>query len=211
MIQIHKNPGNEPQTWIDYKNTPGVDYAPQSDLRNALLVEQGHICAFCMRRLPLSKRDPNEADFSKIAHLLTRTNHPERKFDFENMVLCCAGNINGDSHCDKSQGATDITLPLFSPSLQSSISYGSYTGEIKSAHNTWDSQIKNDLQLNNALLQLNRLETLNGVRQLLEKKKWRKAKIKEKLREWTNVDNDGRLKPYCGIIVWYLAKKLKAV
>ena len=93
--------------------------------------------------------------FSKIAHLLARRNHPGRKFDFENMVLCCAGNINGEAHCDKSQGSTDITLPLFNPQLQSSISYGSHTGEIKSAVDNWNTQIKDVLNLNNSLLKFN--------------------------------------------------------
>lgn len=210
MIQINKDLNNEPQSWIDYKNTPGVDYAPHPDLRNALRDEQGHICAFCMRRIPLSKRDPNEAEFSKIAHLLTRRNHPGLKFDFDNMVLCCAGNINGEAHCDKSQGSTDITLPLFYPQLQESISYGSYTGEIKSSDKNWNTQLKDVLKLNNSLLKLNRLETLNGIRQILEAKKWKKAKIQEKLNEWSNFDSQQMLKPYCGIVIWYLEKKLRA-
>ena len=210
MIQIHKDLNNEPATWIAYKITPGVDYASHIDLRNALRDEQGHICAFCMRRVPQTKRDPNEAEFSKIAHLFTRTNHPDRKFNFDNMVLCCAGNINGEAHCDKSQGPTDVTLPLFGPQLQASISYNSYTGEIKSSNNNWHNQICDVLKLNNSLLKLNRLETLNGIRKILENKKWKKSKIQEKLNEWSGMNNQQMLKPYCGIVIWYLEKKLRA-
>jgi uncharacterized protein (TIGR02646 family) len=133
MIPIHKNPAREPGSWKAYRQTSGADYAPNEALRHALLAEQGHICAFCMRRIPLDPKDPNETQRSKIAHLLARARHPDRKFDYENMVLCCTGNLNGQPHCDKSQGAADITLPLFGPQLQTAVSYGSYSGEIKCA------------------------------------------------------------------------------
>jgi uncharacterized protein (TIGR02646 family) len=209
MIQIPKRTENEPQKWVDYKNTPGVDYAPHPALRNALLQEQGHICAFCMRPIPLKKRDPGEAEFSKIAHLLSRRNHTDRKFDYDNMVLCCPGNINGDSHCDKSQGYTDITLPLFNPLLQQTITYNSHTGEIKSGNPDWNNEIKNVLKLNNSRLKINRRAVLDGVRQVVEDKKWKKAKIKEQLQLWDSTDKDGKRKPYCGIVIWYLNKKLK--
>jgi hypothetical protein len=210
MILINKNLANEPDSWKAYKTTPGVNYAPSNDLRNALLAEQGYICAFCLRTLPLSKRDPSENETSKIAHLLSRTNHDDRKLDYNNMVICCAGNINGQAHCDKSQGSSDVTLPMFNIQLQNSITYGAYSGEISSSDAGWDSQIKTLLNLNNTLLKLNRIEALKGIRQILENKKWTKAQIQEKLEEWTSFDNDGKLKPYCGVVIWYLQKKLRA-
>ena len=209
MIQINKNMSNEPASWTAYKNTPGVSYAPSADLRNALLKEQGHICAFCMRRIPLTKKDPKENETSKIAHLETRTNKPGKALDYDNMVICCPGNIDGNAHCDKSQGPIDVTLPFFQPQLQASISYGSYTGEVKSSEAGWNTQIQDVLKLNNNLLKLNRLETLNAIRSIMEGNKWRRAKIQEKLEEWTSFDQEGKLKPYCGIVIWYLQKKLK--
>ena len=208
MILITKN-NNEPASWTLYRNTPGVDYAPSVDLRNGLLAEQGYICAFCMRRIPLTKRDPNEAETSKIAHLLSRASHPIRKLDYDNMVVCCAGNINGDAHCDKSQGPINITLPLFNIQLQNSISYSTYSGDIKSSNNLWETQINNILKLNNALLKSNRKQSIEGIRQILEKKKWTRAKIQEKLDEWSNFDGEGKLKPYCGIVIWYLERTLR--
>lgn len=208
MIPIHKNPANEPESWKAYRETPGADYAPSTDLRQALLAEQGHICAFCMRRIPLSKKDPNEAETSKIAHLLARARHPDRKFDYANMVLCCPGNINGQPHCDKSQGSADVTLPLFGPQLRAEISYGLHTGEIKCPQEEWRIQITEVLNLNTPLLRANRLQALNGVRQILETKKWTRSKLMEKLEEWNGVDRQGKLKPFCGIVGWYLQKKL---
>lgn len=209
MIQINKHMSNEPASWTAYKNTPGVSYAPTVDLRTALLEEQGYICAFCMRRIPLTKKDPKENETSKIAHLETRTNQPGKALDYDNMVICCPGNLDDNAHCDKSQKSIDVTMPIFRPQIQASIAYGSYTGEIKSSDSSWNDQIQELLNLNNARLKLNRLETLKGIRTILEKNKWRTAKIQETLDEWTSFDQEGKLKPYCGIVIWYLQKKLK--
>ncbi len=208
MILINKNVNNEPQSWIDYKNTPGVSYAPHPHLRAALLEEQGNICAFCMRRIPLTKRDPTENETSKIAHLETRANNPARWGDYTNLVVCCPGNINGEAHCDKSQDSTNVTLPLFNIQLQNSISYGSHTGEIKSNNSSWSDEIIQVICLNNELLKANRRETLDGIRQVLEKKKWTRAAIQEKFDQWSQKDAEGNYKPYCGIVIWYLKKKL---
>ena len=210
MILINKHINNEPREWIDYKNTPGVIYAPHPALRAALLEEQGYICAFCMRRIPLIKRDPNEQETSKIAHLESRGNNPARWGDYMNLVVCCPGNINGDAHCDKSQGASNVTLSLFNIQVQNSISYGSHTGEIKSANAFWNNEIDRILKLNNTLLKANRREALSGIRHLLEKKKWTKAAIREKYEQWAEKDDSGNLKSYCGIVIWYFGKKLKA-
>jgi len=206
MILINK--GAEPASWTAYRLTPGVHYAPSADLRNALLAEQGYICAFCMRGIPVTKKDPNEAEESKIAHLESRANNPGKQLNYNNMVVCCPGNINGSAHCDKSQGSNNVTLPLFNIQLQQSIRYSTLHGEIKSSNNVWDAEINNILSLNNPLLKYNRIQTLIGVRRVLEPLKWRKAKIREKLTQWTSLDPNGKLKPYCGIVIWYLRKKI---
>jgi hypothetical protein len=210
MILINKNAANEPNSWVQYKNTPGVSYAPSNDLRNALLAEQGYICAFCMRTIPLSKKDPSENETSKIAHLVSRANDPARWGDYANMVACCPGNINGQAHCDKSQESLDVTMPMFNIQLQNSITYRSHTGEISSSNAGWDAQIKTMLNLNNSLLKLNRIEALKGIRQTLETKKMTRAKIVQKIEKWSSIDSDGKLKPYCGMVIWYLQKKLRA-
>lgn len=49
MIKISKR--NEPPSWTQYRSTPGVAYQANEELRQALLVEQGFICAYYMRRI----------------------------------------------------------------------------------------------------------------------------------------------------------------
>lgn len=211
MIRINKNSANEPQEWRRFRNTPGVSYASMPELRDALRDEQGHICAFCMRRIPVDFRDPIVRETSKIAHLLTRRNRPDLQLEYNNMVLSCPGNLNYERHCDYSQGSDDITLPLFNPNLQASISYSSYDGSIKSSNRDWDNEIQTLLCLNNTMLKANRKDILHRIQQGLNKKKWRRANLEEIFQQWENPDKDGKMKPYCGIIIWYLRRKLRHV
>jgi hypothetical protein len=59
------------------------------------------------------------------------------------------------------------------------------------------------------MLKINRFQTLKGVRAILEKKKWKKAQLEIKLKDWSTISDKGKMKPYCGIVIWYLEKKLK--
>src|SRR4051812_20262977 len=133
MIQIIKR--QEPKAWTLKVATPGFDeYEPIPELREALLIEQGYICAYCMRRIPIKDKGVKEA--SKIEHILSRENRPDLQLDYTNMVICCPGFINGEDHCDKSKGSRSVTFLPHRPFLQLSISYHSKNGEIKSSNAT---------------------------------------------------------------------------
>ncbi|MDZ7897366.1 MAG: hypothetical protein U5N85_04965 [Arcicella sp.] len=205
MIRINKK--TEPIEWTKKKLTPNfTKYSSIPELRDALLEEQGFICAYCMRSIPV--KDFNEAETSKIEHIKSRSDLPDLQLDYNNMIICCPGSINGSSHCDKSKGHRSLSFSLFDISVQSSIVYGTKDGKIKSANATIDDEISSLLSLNNAMLKANRKETLSGILTILEKKKWKKAQIELKLVEWNKKENQ-RLKPYCGVVIWYLEKKLR--
>ena len=86
------------------------------------------------------------------------------------MVICCPGAIDGNFHCDKSKGNSDITFDLFQQRCMDTLSYGTGDGAIRSSNNTFDLEINEVLSLNNALLKRNRLMTLNGIIRQLKKK-----------------------------------------
>ena len=71
--------------------------------------------------------------------------------------------------------------------------------------------MNNILNLNHEILKANRLEALNGVITSLVGKQWTTGEVRRKLEEWNNKDKQGRFKPYCGIVIWYLNKKLKSM
>ncbi len=58
------NKGNEPLKWTEHKSTPGATYQRIPELADALLKEQGSICAYCMRRIPII--DSNKTTSIKI-------------------------------------------------------------------------------------------------------------------------------------------------
>jgi uncharacterized protein (TIGR02646 family) len=207
MIRIHK--GKEPESWIQYKKTPGTGYASHPELRQALLSEQGYICAYCMRRIPLEKCDPGQSVTCKIEHIKSRSVHEEYAKDYTNMIMCCPGSIDGSAHCDKSKKQREITLSPFSDELEGTISYGTGNGEIRSSNPVWNEEINNILCLNNPLLKRNRKDVLTGVQEALGKRMWNTNDIGRKLQDWKSLDKDGKFYPYCGIVIWFLEKKRK--
>ncbi|RQO66818.1 hypothetical protein DBR40_21425 [Pedobacter sp. KBW01] len=210
MITIIK--GKEPEKWTEYVDTPGVnEYSPIPELRAALLKDQGNICAYCMRYIPVTKKDPGENETSKIEHIRSREHNKDLSLKYENMVICCPGYINSSAHCDKSKKSTEISFSPLDPGVQRSISYGMYDGKIKSSNGFWDDDINKIICLNNPLLKQNRGQTLEGVRNALSKTKFRAQDLKQKLDEWSQPDKEGKLRPYCGIVIWYLEKKLKSL
>ena len=206
MIRINK--GAEPRAWTEKKNTPGfTEYIPIPELREALLKEQGFICAYCMRRIPIN--DPNIAETSKIEHLKSRADRPDLQLSFSNMVVCCPGNIDNKSHCDKLKGGKNVNFDFFDSALQNSISYSTNDATIDSSNYKWNKEINELLNLNHSRLKQNRKNTLDGIIEAIKLKGWKSFNLNKKLHNWSNQDNQGKLKPYCGIVIWYLEKKLR--
>lgn len=197
----------EPKEWTSHRLTPGADYEAKPELRKSLLQEQGYICAYCMRRIPV--KDSNSNETTRIDHLLSREKHPELKLNYHNMVICCPGAINNEFHCDKLKVDIDISFDLFKDSFFTTLSYGSKSGEIKSSDVEYNRQINELLNLNNRLLKRNRQNTLLGVIKYLNRNGWTVTNINRQIRIWDNKDDEGYYKEYNGIVLWYLKKKLK--
>ena len=207
MRKINKN--RESREWTEYRLTPGVDYEAIPELRSSLLEEQGYICAYCMRRIP--HKDENSTETSRIDHILSRDLHPNLKLSYNNMVICCPGAINNDFHCDKLKANNDITFNLFDDIFMKTLSYSSKDGEIKCSVTQYEDEINRMLNLNNPLLKRNRQLTLAAIIIELGKKQWKASEIRKLLICWDTKDTEGKYKPYNGIIIWYLNKKLKQI
>jgi uncharacterized protein (TIGR02646 family) len=206
MIQINK--GIEPLEWTEKKNTPGFTaYEPINELRDALLIEQGYICAYCMQRIPV--KDVNVETTSKIEHIQSREARPDLQLSYANMAICCPGNLNDEAHCDKLKGRRSVTFDLQTQDLQQSLKYSSKDGSIASGNVQWNKEITELLNLNHSFLKANRRETLAGVIDAIASKGWSEATIRRKYREWSQKDSSGKYLEFCGIVIWYLAKKLK--
>lgn len=205
MRKIVKNP--EPKEWVEYRLTPDVDYNAIPELRESLLREQGYLCAYCMRRIP--QKDTNSNETTRIDHILSRDKHPEFKLSYQNMVICCPGAIDNNFHCDKLKGHRDVSFNLFDDAFIGTLSYGTKDGNIKCSVPQYEKEINAVLNLNHPLLKRNRQMTLKAVIDKLGKKQWKVSDLKRIISEWDEKDTENKYKPYNGIIVWYLKRKLR--
>lgn len=203
--------GKEPKEWNDYRRTPGAEYEARKCLREALYKEQGGICAYCMRRLD---NELNESiTTNRIEHIKCREKHEDLKLVYTNMVMCCNGLIerNKVSHsiCDRKKENNNIQISPLDPRFIASLSYNPTKGLICSTEVEWQKEMDNILNLNDEYLALNRIAAKKAINQLLGPKQWKVSQIRKKIEEYENRNPDGLYKPFCGMIAWYLKKKLK--
>lgn len=212
MRKIYK--GKEPKEWMEYRLTPGAKYASKPQLVDALLKEQGYICAYCMRRIPT--RDSFSSENHRIEHIKCRDSYPDLELNYDNMVICCPGAISGrdskEFHCDKAKGNKDISFSPLDVDIIKTIRYKTLDGTIYSTNQQWDEEINSVLNLNNPLLKLNRKNVIYALIEELKSGTKRgsinKAWFDRQLEKWSSKDTNGRLKPYCGVVEWFLTKKL---
>jgi uncharacterized protein (TIGR02646 family) len=205
MIRINK--GREPLAWSAKKATPGfTEFEPIAELRDALLIEQGFICAYCMRRIPA--RDPNSDAISKIEHIKSQEDRPDLQLDYSNMAICCPGKIDAEAHCDTLKLGNSVSFDLYSAALQNSIKYLLKDAEIVSENDGWNDEMTRLLNLNHKRIKLNRKNALSGVIAGFKTTGWSRASVNAQLRKWSNLNSEGKHEPYCGIVIWYLQKNL---
>ncbi len=213
MIKITKK--SEPRKWTEIRNTPGITYnnADKDILRQALLNEQGGLCAYCMRRINYTLGDTTTTRIEHIKPQSQSLNEgkPEETLAYNNMVLCCDGNTSNDGHfhCDRSKKETPISFTPFEQHVIDTISYSSMDGTIKSSNPDYNNDLNKTLNLNHPILKGNREATIKGLVKALGKKKWTRKNLTDKLNHYSTTTANGQLQAYCGVIVWYLNKKLK--
>lgn len=199
----------EPREWVERRLTPNADYEAIPELRESLLKEQGYLCAYCQRRIPLTAQE--DGNTSKIEHVLPQSGTPDQRQDYKNLVACCPGYLDFIPHCDKSKEAAMLSINLFSDTLEEGVSYQSRTGKIVHQNPLWDREMNSILNLNHFRLQQNRHQALEGLKNALEKKQYSKREVKNYLKLYMTPNQKGNLHEYCGILRWYLRRKLTSI
>lgn len=208
MIYIRKKP--EPQKLLEYRKQPNatfddMDADVKKQLRDSLLAEQGHLCAYCMCRID------DERDV-KIEHWCPR--NPNNELDYNNLLAVCYGNEGFPKEkqtCDTRKGSDEISISPLSETHMKRIYY-SNSAEIHSTDQQADLDMQNTLNLNskNGAPLMGRKAALTAFKKELHKYKDVKAtkaflkKMQSKYAEHTETMN-----PYVGILRWYIDKKLQ--
>ncbi|NMF60418.1 retron system putative HNH endonuclease [Pseudanabaena yagii] len=220
--------GKEPQTLTDKRNTEGAIYeCAQKDWQEDLLKEQGHLCAYCMRRISLDRKSGKPS--IEIEHYLSRKLYPDLSLRWENMIGVCNGDTGLETHCDKSKGKTssegvfvkgkangEVKLNILNPleinKSEKVITY-SLSGEIFA--NVKDTELQNKitedldiiLNLNDEKLKEYRKEAIDLAKKLLIDKyptgNWTLKQIEREIEEWKNQKNC-KYRPFCQAAIWFL-------
>lgn len=196
--------GPEPKALIDTCKLPRdrggtYDSLPKPPVIEALLRDQGGLCGFCMRPVPLyevgshPRRLRKTADGRnwpwKIAHWAPQSHDAEsdaRALDWSNMIGACRGGDDGDGPrtCDTLQGNQALAIDPYKRSTVMQVrgrtsqrAEPPVEGEVESTGYelfSHDAVIDGDLRLrlglNRGYLPANRAEVLNQFRRLLQRR-----------------------------------------
>jgi uncharacterized protein (TIGR02646 family) len=222
MKYIEKKPSNEPSTLKNYRETtPDAKYSGFIDsehlLKIALLEEQGHLCAYCMKRISLKRsslgRDEKTAKpMVEVEHYFSQDEFPEKDLDYSNMLGVCNGYSQGEMQCDKSKA--ELRLKILNPLDKEVESYFNYSIDDSVLPLKNEEEVKPDialLNLNNKNLIKARKEAVDIARvKLIEKnpvKQWTKALIEKEIEDWSRrykKGEDYQYRPFCMIAIWFL-------
>lgn len=146
MLYIEKK--TPPQAYLTavakIKSTPGwrsihdgntravreqFDLLPKSEIRNALLAEQHHLCAYCMKRIRTSDDEDSDVHMS-IEHWLPLSRDKEHALDYNNFLGVCKGGADVDGPrnrilcCDASKGdETSLVVNPLNKEMMKHIAY----------------------------------------------------------------------------------------
>jgi len=212
MLLIKK--GKEPNSLTIYKKQSNAYYdgCNKGDIRQALLKEQGYLCAYCMRRI--------SADKMKIEHYETQSScDAKRALDYNIMLGVCLGNSKERQKyenltCDSHRGDTDLTI---NPLVKSTIDLIKYKvdGTIYSDNEIINKDLNETLNLNceQSLLKVNRARSLKALKDYLSSQQrkgiWKKELLSKIKNKFSTYDSDGKFKEYSGIILYYLNNRIE--
>ena len=220
FLLIFKKIGRIEMIYIKKKNTPIIfadakrkyehyDELPgdvKEKLKEYLINEQGHLCAYCMSRIT------NQT--STIEHYIPRKGQfgkSSLSLDYRNLLAVCNNVRNGrggDRHCDVSKGDKLISV---NPCRETDINYIRYNsnGEILSDKGEFNADFNVILNLNNSTLMNNRKAALSAALITMTKMnmgRWSKDYLQKCLNKFENQDIKTE---YVGIIIFELNKRLQ--
>lgn len=197
-----------PDTTLSWKQ---IDSSERADIRDALLREQGGLCAYCMRKIT--------SDDAHIEHIRPQSagaghDDPD-SVDYANLLAVCNG-FEGSSAgltCDKARGNRFLTVNPLKPATLESIRYRR-DGTIYSNDQAINQDLTDTLNLNQRLLLRNRREALRSSCRRLETmgaKRGRAAVAAfcKRYVEEHRASVDVRI-PYDGIVVYFLERRARA-
>ena len=213
MIEIKK--GKEPHGLIAYRKQSFATYdnmpkEVHETVLNSLMAEQGYICAYCMRRIPQSGKNPP----ATIEHIDPQSNTDAAKaLDYRNMLAVCNGNrgcgAKKNMTCDAKRGNDALKVNPLKPETLKSIRYKK-DGTIYSDDKVINEDLNDRLNLNCQTLGLpdiRRKAQQEMINQISKKRS--SGDIKPLcLKYLAACQQQTKKTPYIGILISWLEKKI---
>lgn len=209
LIQWKADNQNSPQNLV--YNGGGF---PAEAIRQSLLAEQGHLCAYTLRHLKTAaechKDDHSTSHSCHIEHIWPQSRYPEQDIDYQNMVACyppsgsriaCDYGAQKKADFDPAQGG--FVSPLH-PSVESHFVYakdGTIQGTTPEAHSTI--QI---LGLNHPNLVHDRESIIKGWLHPKSDRTRTAQEARRLMQELQKPDAQQCLQPYCTAAIQVLEK-----
>ena len=218
MIEISK--GKEPRELLEYRKQPFASYADmpsalKQKVVQSLLSEQGYLCAYCMCKIG----DTNKKHPATIEHCIPQSGSDEKdRLNYRNMVAVCWGNRDAHKNSDKSCDAKRGSLPheqqnmkvlnVFDGRTLSEIEYKS-DGTICSKNPNADEDLNTRLNLNCEARRLKecRRQALAALHNEIDKKYPDRNVPRDYFQKLLTYYSENK-KPYCGIMIAWLRKKI---
>jgi uncharacterized protein (TIGR02646 family) len=204
--------GEEPTSLAEHRaaTSPDPDYETYRDkdgLRAYLVREQRGLCCYCLSRIRA------EHGAMKVEHWHSRAAHGAEQLDYTNLLGACLGNEGKprkDQHCDTRKGDRDLSRnPASRHHHIEDLVRFSGDGRIFSDDPLFDAELNEVLNLNLPFLKNNRKSTLTAFQDGLAKRgPLHRAALERWLRQWNGESDDGELREYCQVVVFWLRKRL---
>ncbi len=206
--------GREPQSLIQHRRSPHADYdnyRQKDELRVSLAIEQGGICCYCMQRIR------PEVGGMKIEHWHCQTLYPDEQLSYNNLLGACMGSEGqprSRQHCDTRKGDSTLSRNPANPDhrIEDRVRYPG-DGRIESSDASdaqFDRELNEILNLNVAFLVNNRKAILDSFTKGFASGTLGRSALQRMIREWSTADN-GELRPFCGIVIYWLKKRLARI
>lgn len=182
------------------------------DLQDILLQEQGHLCAYCNRRI--HKGAPEDDEQMRMDHLYPKHHHPDKLFDYQNIVGSCYGSEKDpppkDLHCEGLKRYGDDAgrqLPeeLFPTDPRCEHYKVTDQGQLIWQDEAVQSEMEAWLNLNCPKLVNNRMGVLLSYIDLVSDED---TDLNDEIHLTLTPDSDGRMEAYAGVIVTFLRQYL---
>jgi len=210
--------GAAPKVLTGWQATPSADWESLSatdkdEVREALLKDQGHLCAYCQRRIPIKDKG------MKVEHWHAQSADKGRKrvLRWLNLLGVCLGDEaletgakTGERHCDTARGSAALFLSPIEgqgPDPRDHLRYTS-EGEARPVPGPSSSAVQGDIEalnLNAGRLKRARREVLEALRRRLDKDGFTKAALTGEYKA-ASMKSGVRMPAQCEVVRYHLRR-----